>query len=107
MLTSAQALPWSASWAYDTGALEAGGATTVCFSRRLRDARATASPDLRTLLASSGAAAASGRHLLTAGAAAVGGWVGACREWGVGAGAGPGSAAGVQLGRRGGRGSGG
>ncbi|KXZ51834.1 hypothetical protein GPECTOR_11g273 [Gonium pectorale] len=50
----------SPSWAYDSGVVrDSAGVTTICFSRRLRDARAMASPDLTSVVAS---AAASGRR---------------------------------------------
>ncbi|KXZ51833.1 hypothetical protein GPECTOR_11g272 [Gonium pectorale] len=56
----------SPSWAYDSGVVrDAAGVTTICFSRRLRDARAMASPDLTSI--------ASGSEIATAATTAAGG----------------------------------
>ncbi|PNH11867.1 hypothetical protein TSOC_001249 [Tetrabaena socialis] len=54
------------SWAYDRGVTQgSNGITTICFSRRLRDARATVSPDLRAATgAVGGGASAGGRRRL-------------------------------------------
>ncbi|GIL63770.1 hypothetical protein Vafri_17775 [Volvox africanus] len=57
------------SWAYDTGVVynSSTGITTICFSRRLVDSRAKASPDLRSATGSSNSISTSmggRRHLL-------------------------------------------
>ncbi|GFR42660.1 hypothetical protein Agub_g3597 [Astrephomene gubernaculifera] len=55
----------SSSWAYDSGVLQnsSSGVTTLCFSRRLRDDRAKASPDLRAATGGAVAAGAARRRL--------------------------------------------
>ncbi|GFR42661.1 hypothetical protein Agub_g3598 [Astrephomene gubernaculifera] len=55
----------SSSWAYDSGVLQnsSSGVTTLCFSRRLRDDRAKASPDLRAATGGAAAAGAARRRL--------------------------------------------
>ncbi|KAG2434545.1 hypothetical protein HYH02_012212 [Chlamydomonas schloesseri] len=61
-MDDSNALSGRSDWSYDKGVMEAGGVTTICFSRRLRDRRALASPDLRAAggLASSSSGGSSG-----------------------------------------------
>ncbi|KAG2423651.1 hypothetical protein HXX76_015168 [Chlamydomonas incerta] len=46
-MDDSNALSGTRDWSYDKGVMESGGITTICFSRRLREPRALASPDLR------------------------------------------------------------